>query len=392
MTAILSTSRATSSTSSLSTTKPSTTVLNTRGPTSMLTMKNVQYTKPTDHGSNITTEIKSISTSPITISESSITSPTMMSSSTTASISLNTTPISNTLDFTNATSAVSSSSNMVLTSHSTSRDLTTSVTSSSNSASTSQSTSGDLTTSVTSSSSSASTSRSTSRGFTSSVTSSSTSLSTSHGILTSIFTTSMAILSGSTSSALSALPDVSTSMTSQVNTKDITSSSSSPGVVSETSSTAAVSTDNLTGHSSTTVSPRVCPSGSRQFENSCYLINRREMSFRDAKAFCKTQNAYLVHVDTSEENEYLKQIMREFQDPVQYWIGIMDVVTESVWVYYDTGKNVTYFDWVPGEPDGTHEFDGAKEADCAVFDPFQDFRWRDEQCSPYHYSQTICEL
>jgi hypothetical protein len=78
--------------------------------------------------------------------------------------------------------------------------------------------------------------------------------------------------------------------------------------------------------------------------------------------------------------------------PIQYWIGITDEITENVWQYYDSGKVATFYDWSPGEPDGTQAFDGNAVADCAVFDPYLNFQWRDEDCSPYQVSEPVCEI
>lgn len=78
--------------------------------------------------------------------------------------------------------------------------------------------------------------------------------------------------------------------------------------------------------------------------------------------------------------------------PIQYWIGITDEIKEDVWQFYDSGKVASFYDWSPGEPDGTQIFDGNANADCAVFDPFLNYQWRDEDCSPYQYSEPVCEI
>ncbi|KAL4218040.1 plasmacytoid dendritic cell antigen processing and presentation [Mactra antiquata] len=129
-----------------------------------------------------------------------------------------------------------------------------------------------------------------------------------------------------------------------------------------------------------------------EFQNECYVFVNHEMSFHAAREYCKKYNYHLVEIESDMENNFvinkLKQLNR---GPVQYWLGITDKTVENNWTYVGDGGRVTYFDWSPGEPDGNQGADGSNDADCAVFDPFLDFHWRDEGCSLYQVSQPICE-
>lgn len=98
-------------------------------------------------------------------------------------------------------------------------------------------------------------------------------------------------------------------------------------------------------------------------------------------------------MDSATENNFLKKKLAALnRGPVQYWIGITDQETENIWKFYDNSKVAPFYDWVPGEPDGRQALDGNIDPDCAVFDPFSNFQWRDEDCSPYQVSDTICEI
>ncbi|CAG2232218.1 unnamed protein product [Mytilus edulis] len=77
--------------------------------------------------------------------------------------------------------------------------------------------------------------------------------------------------------------------------------------------------------------------------------------------FCRTYNSHLATIETEGENIFLTDTIaliqngvgkRDIHDLTQdFWIGGTDEVIEGVWVWASTGKDLTYTNWEPGQPD-----------------------------------------
>ncbi|KAL4218038.1 IgE binding [Mactra antiquata] len=205
-------------------------------------------------------------------------------------------------------------------------------------------------------------------------------------------TTSVTMTTPSTTtSTTTASTPIPTTSATTASTPIPTTKAPTTSTIQTTTPTTTIKPTTSTVATTVMTTPIVCEHGSYMFDNGCYIIPREEMSFRRAETFCASMNSRLVQVDSAQENDFLKQTLRHKNQPQQYWIGITDIDTENTWVSYDDHKPAVFFDWMPGEPDGKQVFDGISEADCAVFDPWADFQWRDEECSPYQFSIPICE-
>ncbi|KAJ7370300.1 mannose binding [Desmophyllum pertusum] len=76
----------------------------------------------------------------------------------------------------------------------------------------------------------------------------------------------------------------------------------------------------------------VHPSGFA-FQGSCYARFTGVKNWDDAKAFCVANGAQLVKIDSSDENDFIKNTF--LTDKVAYWIGLTDAETEGVWKWSD---------------------------------------------------------
>ncbi|BFZ25379.1 hypothetical protein BsWGS_28418 [Bradybaena similaris] len=127
-----------------------------------------------------------------------------------------------------------------------------------------------------------------------------------------------------------------------------------------------------------------CREGWHFHGGSCYSFGDSLVTWGDAQTICATSNGHLAEIETSEENEFLKNISRT-EKVLNTFLGGTDVFDEGVWVWASSGNNIYPFvDWAPGEP---NELQGE---DCLVFYGVEDYRWDDFYCNmPANF---ICEV
>ncbi|XP_053391635.1 perlucin-like protein [Mercenaria mercenaria] len=131
-----------------------------------------------------------------------------------------------------------------------------------------------------------------------------------------------------------------------------------------------------------------CPDGWLAFKGSCYLFGTNNVHFTEAENYCRDQHEFqsrLVHVETSEENMFLKGYMGDHLKVRDYWLGMTDELTEGRWKWYGGETVGPYFDWNPGEPQDAHSGE-----DCAIFHHKFHFRWADTSCTSSR--SALCEL
>ena len=80
---------------------------------------------------------------------------------------------------------------------------------------------------------------------------------------------------------------------------------------------------------------------------SCYHLSNGKGTWEEAFKMCKVLGAYLVEVQSKEEDDFLRAVMTV---ETAYWMGANDKVTEGVWVWKTSGERVTYTHWGPTEP------------------------------------------
>ncbi|XP_060566268.1 perlucin-like [Ruditapes philippinarum] len=122
-----------------------------------------------------------------------------------------------------------------------------------------------------------------------------------------------------------------------------------------------------------------------RYNGSCYFISENAFSFADAETFCEQSYAHLVHIDTADENSFLKTYLLRMKD-ANYWIGSHDRLIEGLWTYVDTNQPLTFTDWSPGQPDSWHGHD----EDCGLLYFPHKYMWDDGPCD--NKIHAICEL
>ncbi|XP_052786191.1 perlucin-like protein [Mya arenaria] len=110
------------------------------------------------------------------------------------------------------------------------------------------------------------------------------------------------------------------------------------------------------------------------FEDSCYLFGDTDMTFYSALEYCEGLDATLVHINTTDENLFMKTELMQKPNSPSHWIGMTDEAEERTWTYLD-GVNVSFTHW------GTSQPNNGRAANCAAFWASFDYMWVDEPCT-----------
>ncbi|XP_062616788.1 lectin BRA-3-like isoform X1 [Saccostrea cucullata] len=97
------------------------------------------------------------------------------------------------------------------------------------------------------------------------------------------------------------------------------------------------------------------------YEMHYYLQIKNKVTWSNAKVECEKLGAYLVTIDTEEENTWLTETFVPVRGPGEcrtwwfccsHWIGANDIEQEGRFVWTGNNRDVTsYSNWYPNEPD-----------------------------------------
>ncbi|XP_060598530.1 perlucin-like protein [Ruditapes philippinarum] len=137
------------------------------------------------------------------------------------------------------------------------------------------------------------------------------------------------------------------------------------------------------GHLASSRTP--CLDGWMAYGGSCYYFGSNEVNYARADQYCKSLRAHLVHVDSHNENIFLKKFMQNHSySRRHYWIGMTDIETENVWMLPGENKTTSFFDWANSrEPSGT------RTENCARFAQEHNYKWGDISCTST--ARPVCE-
>jgi hypothetical protein len=108
-------------------------------------------------------------------------------------------------------------------------------------------------------------------------------------------------------------------------------------------------------------------------ENTYFVICPAEVTQAQGNDECKKAgyDGLATVVSATDHNGIVKLIASMTHD---YWLGLNDKATEGQWTW-ESGQNVSYTKWRPGEPDNN------SDADCVLMDSRFDWNWSDKPCS-----------
>ncbi|XP_067660645.1 echinoidin-like [Haliotis asinina] len=130
-----------------------------------------------------------------------------------------------------------------------------------------------------------------------------------------------------------------------------------------------------------------CPDYWTSYGSSCYTLIKNPSTWAGADDICKDFDAFLVEVDTKEENEFLKSYLKNKSLTVRaVWLGGNDLLSEDHWMWAHSKEPVTFTDWAPTQPDNVANTENCLE--LAIENRFG-YKWNDNVCSARQY--FICE-
>eukprot|EP00105_Crassostrea_gigas_P027156 XP_011448399.1 PREDICTED: perlucin-like protein [Crassostrea gigas] len=97
-----------------------------------------------------------------------------------------------------------------------------------------------------------------------------------------------------------------------------------------------------------------CPVGWEQHGVSCYLFSKNKLNWKDSLNSCASVGGWLVAIESSSENVFIKsRLYHEFASPY-FWIGATDQFrSHRKWYWVRTEHTIEsgYSDWYRTEPD-----------------------------------------
>ncbi|XP_028395163.1 uncharacterized protein LOC114519252 isoform X2 [Dendronephthya gigantea] len=129
----------------------------------------------------------------------------------------------------------------------------------------------------------------------------------------------------------------------------------------------------------TLVNSTRCKTGWYLFNNMCYTASdtRNSSGYKawyDAETYCKLMGGNLASISSSEENAYIKQLIRT-KSGYSFWIGLHDMAGESLYEWSDGTGYGKFMNWVSGEPNNYH-----RQEDCIAMIRGSG-AWNDNHCS-----------
>ena len=112
---------------------------------------------------------------------------------------------------------------------------------------------------------------------------------------------------------------------------------------------------------------------------SCYHLSNGKGTWDEAFKMCKVLGAYLVEVQSKEEDDFLRAVIT---DGTPYWMGANDKVTEGAWEWKTSKKSVAYTHWALNEPNGN------RKENCLTY--WTDRMFHSAPCTWIH--KYICEM
>lgn len=126
-----------------------------------------------------------------------------------------------------------------------------------------------------------------------------------------------------------------------------------------------------------------CPEGwGDPFADACYLTITTEMSWGEARSFCKENNsiADLVTIFSPYENNYIKRMASDLGTSL--WIGLSDQEAEGSFLWVDETPLGPWNSWGADEPNG------GRTENCVEINESRG--WNDKVCS-YKYP-FVCKM
>ncbi|XP_050511757.1 lithostathine-1 isoform X2 [Diabrotica virgifera virgifera] len=118
---------------------------------------------------------------------------------------------------------------------------------------------------------------------------------------------------------------------------------------------------------------------------SYYIGDVFQGNFFRSEQFCRQHGMNLVSIGSSAENDFLKTIIvKEGDGSVEFWTSGTKLPDSNRWIWFTTGRTITYFNWLQRQPDAN------KDYQCIQAKIINNLlQWSNKDCwEEYHF---ICE-
>ncbi|XP_046564694.1 lithostathine-1-like [Haliotis rubra] len=95
-----------------------------------------------------------------------------------------------------------------------------------------------------------------------------------------------------------------------------------------------------------------CPEDWSYYGESCYAYVNFKETWTGAAEICERFGGFLVEIDSSSENDFVKQLLRN-SGAGSVWTGGNDLLRSRRWSWLFSGNRIKFTDWAPGEPHAT---------------------------------------
>ncbi|XP_052098844.1 perlucin-like protein [Mytilus californianus] len=127
-----------------------------------------------------------------------------------------------------------------------------------------------------------------------------------------------------------------------------------------------------------------------KYNKHCYYIGDDSVRWTDAERKCREIGGYLVKIDDSSENSWIKQQISKSSKKTYYWMGSTDVVNgDWRWIYDQT--QLSYKNFYSGRPFPTSN-SNSYTFNCIMMH-YGNGLWYDYQCNyvtPYVCESNFC--
>ncbi|CAH1113041.1 unnamed protein product [Psylliodes chrysocephalus] len=122
-------------------------------------------------------------------------------------------------------------------------------------------------------------------------------------------------------------------------------------------------------------------------KKSYYIGTVFKGNFFQSEQFCRYHGMNLVSIMSKEENDFLRQKINEQEESSQrFWTSGTRIPDNVKWIWFTTGKSLTYLSWDEGQPNNA-----AKDDECVMMQiKNKQLKWYNRGCwEDYNF---MCEV
>ncbi|KAL5005927.1 hypothetical protein ScPMuIL_017085 [Solemya velum] len=81
-----------------------------------------------------------------------------------------------------------------------------------------------------------------------------------------------------------------------------------------------------------------------------YFVSHSKLNWTRAKDMCASMGGYLLEIESESEANATDELVMQRSERADYWIGAMYSSNSNQWTWVNSGNEMVYTRWVPGQP------------------------------------------